>query len=111
DLDPESTVIEHMFAIGEMLPVEARTHLGRFLFTGDDVFRKVEKLSGGEKNKLALAQLTWMRPNLLILDEPTNHLDIDSREGLAEADRGSPLCAHAGRRHGQTGARLRNSPI
>src|SRR5205085_9266407 len=77
DLDLEATVLEHMFMVGEMLPVEARTHLGKFLFTGDDVFRKVEKLSGGEKNKLALAQLTYLRPNLLVLDEPTNHLDID----------------------------------
>ncbi len=84
DLDPEATVLEHMFMVGEMLPVEARTHLGKFLFTGDDVFRPVEKLSGGEKNKLALAQLTWLRPNLLILDEPTNHLDIDSREALTQ---------------------------
>ncbi len=84
DLDLDATVIEHMFSVGEMLPEEARTHLGRFLFTGDDVFRKVEKLSGGEKNKLALAQLTYVRPNLLILDEPTNHLDIDSRQALAE---------------------------
>ena len=84
DLDPEATVLEHMFGMGDMLPVEARTHLGKFLFTGDDVFRKVEKLSGGEKNKLALAQLTYLRPNLLILDEPTNHLDIESREALVK---------------------------
>ena len=82
DLDREATVLEHMFGLGDMLPVEARTHLGKFLFTGDDVFRKVEKLSGGEKNKLALAQLTYLRPNLLVLDEPTNHLDIESREAL-----------------------------
>ncbi len=84
DLDPEATVLEHMFGLGDMLPVEARTHLGKFLFTGDDVYRKVEKLSGGEKNKLALAQLTYLRPNLLILDEPTNHLDIESREALVK---------------------------
>ncbi len=84
DLDLDATVLEHMFMVGEMLPEEARTHLGRFLFTGDDVFRKVEKLSGGEKNKLALAQLTYLRPNLLILDEPTNHLDIESRQALVE---------------------------
>ncbi len=83
-LDLEATVLENMFAVGEMQPVEARTHLGRFLFTGDDVFRPVSTLSGGEKNKLALAQLTWLKPNLLILDEPTNHLDIDSREALVE---------------------------
>ncbi|MEP6755871.1 MAG: ribosomal protection-like ABC-F family protein [Chthonomonadales bacterium] len=82
DLDLTSSVLENMLSVGEMLPTEARTHLGKFLFTGDDVFRPVEKLSGGEKNKLALAIVTWLRPNLLILDEPTNHLDIDSREAL-----------------------------
>jgi ATP-binding cassette subfamily F protein 3 len=82
DLDLEANVLENMMDVAEMLPGEARTHLGKFLFTGDDVFRPVAKLSGGEKNKLALAQLTYLRPNLLILDEPTNHLDIDSREAL-----------------------------
>jgi ATP-binding cassette subfamily F protein 3 len=84
ELDLEATVIENMMDVAEMLPVEARTYLGRFLFTGDDVFRKVADLSGGEKNKLALAQLTYLRPNLLVLDEPTNHLDIASREALTE---------------------------
>jgi ATP-binding cassette subfamily F protein 3 len=82
ELDLEATVLENMLQVAEMQPIEARTHLGRFLFSGDDVFRKVSDLSGGEKNKLALAQLTYLRPNLLILDEPTNHLDIDSREAL-----------------------------
>ena len=67
-----------------MLPTEARTHLGKFLFTGEDVFKPAGKLSGGEKNKLVLAQLTYLKPNLLILDEPTNHLDIDSRQALVE---------------------------
>jgi ATP-binding cassette subfamily F protein 3 len=82
ELDLEATVLENMLQVAEMQPIEARTHLGKFLFTGDDVFRTVSDLSGGEKNKLALAQLTYLRPNLLILDEPTNHLDIDSREAL-----------------------------
>jgi ATP-binding cassette subfamily F protein 3 len=84
DLDLEATVLENMMDVAEMLPTEARTHLGKFLFTGDDAFRPVAKLSGGEKNKLVLAQLTYLRPNLLILDEPTNHLDIDSREALVQ---------------------------
>ena len=84
DLDLEASVLENMMAVGEMEPEAARTHLGRFLFTGDDVFRETALLSGGEKNKLVLAQLTYMKPNLLILDEPTNHLDIDSREALGQ---------------------------
>jgi len=87
-LDLEATALENMLSVGEMLPAAARTHLGRLLFTGDDVFRRTADLSGGEKNKLALAMLAWQRPNLLILDEPTNHLDIDSREALTEMLRG-----------------------
>ncbi len=84
DLDLDASVLENMMAVGEMEPQAARTHLGRFLLTGDDVFREVRMLSGGEKNKLVLAQLTFLKPNLLILDEPTNHLDIDSREALGQ---------------------------
>lgn len=84
DLDMDATVMENMMDVAEMEPVVARTHLGRFLFVGDDVFRQARLLSGGEKNKLVLAQLTWLKPNLLILDEPTNHLDIDSREALGQ---------------------------
>jgi len=84
DLDLEATVLENMMNVGEMQPTDARSHLGRFLFTGDDAFRPVKHLSGGEKNKLVLAQLTFLRPNLLILDEPTNHLDLDSREALGQ---------------------------
>ncbi|MGC8668549.1 MAG: ABC-F family ATP-binding cassette domain-containing protein [Chthonomonadales bacterium] len=84
ELDADASVLENMFAAGETDPAAARAHLGRFLFKGDDVFKPVSLLSGGEKNRLVLAQLTWLRPNLLILDEPTNHLDIASREALAE---------------------------
>ncbi len=84
DLDLDATVMDNMMDVAEMEPVVARTHLGRFLFTGDDVFRQVRLLSGGEKNKLVLAQLTYLKPNLLILDEPTNHLDLDSREALGQ---------------------------
>jgi ATP-binding cassette, subfamily F, member 3 len=84
DLDLEATVLENMLDVKEVEMVEARSHLGRFLFTGDDVFRPVKLLSGGEKNKLVLAQLTMLRPNVLILDEPTNHLDLDSREALGQ---------------------------
>jgi ATP-binding cassette subfamily F protein 3 len=82
DLDLEATVLDNMLDVADMQPTDARTHLGRFLFTGDDVFRQAKHLSGGEKNKLVLAQLTYLKPNLLVLDEPTNHLDLDSREAL-----------------------------
>jgi ATP-binding cassette subfamily F protein 3 len=68
----------------DILPAEARNLLGRFLLSGDDVYRPIRTLSGGEKNKLSLARLTHLRPNLLVLDEPTNHLDMASREALAE---------------------------
>ncbi len=85
-LDPDQTVLQ---ALREKAPrrsdTELRTMLGTFLFTGDDVFKRVRVLSGGEKSRLALARTLCSPANFLILDEPTNHLDIQSREVLVDA--------------------------
>ena len=83
DLDLDMSPLDTMVWDLDLKPPEARNLLGRFLITGDDVFRPIRTLSGGEKNKLSLAKLTQLNPNLLILDEPTNHLDMASREALA----------------------------
>ncbi len=85
DLHPERTLVEEIDAVApRMLLAEIRHYLARFLFTGEDVFKKVEVLSGGERGRLALAKLTLSNANLLLLDEPTNHLDIPSQETLQE---------------------------
>ena len=83
-LDPSQSPIDYLVYEFDLLPADARNLLGRFLFSGDDVFRPIRTLSGGEKNKLVLASLTTLDPNLLVLDEPTNHLDMASREALSE---------------------------
>jgi len=83
-LNPNLSVIDSIHDIADMTETEARNYLARFLFTGDDVFKSVGMLSGGEKNKLALARMILEPCNLLILDEPTNHLDIASCEALTE---------------------------
>ena len=85
DLDVEQTVLDSLWeeAVG-WTETQARNHLARFLFSGDDVAKRVGMLSGGEKNKLALSRMLLRPCNLLILDEPTNHLDIESCETLTE---------------------------
>ncbi len=81
-LNPERTPLEEIMAAKEMPPNKARDYLAKFLFTGDDVFKKVAVLSGGERGRVALAKLALEGANLLLLDEPTNHLDIPAQEIL-----------------------------
>jgi ATP-binding cassette subfamily F protein 3 len=84
-LQPERTLIEEIDSVApNMLLGEVRNYLARFLFTGDEVFKKVQVLSGGERGRLALAKLSLENANLLLLDEPSNHLDIPSQEILQE---------------------------
>jgi len=81
-LDPEKTVLDEIMNASGMLPYQARDYLGKYLFSGDDAFKLVSMLSGGERGRLALAKLALEDTNLLLLDEPTNHLDIPSQEVL-----------------------------
>ncbi len=82
-LDPEKTVLDEILAQSPgMLPYQGRDYLGKYLFSGDDAFKTVSMLSGGERGRLALAKLALQDTNLLLLDEPTNHLDIPSQEIL-----------------------------
>jgi len=77
-----TTVLEAILATMPITPGEARGYLARFLFRGDDAFKEVALLSGGERSRLELAVLGIMPSNLLLLDEPTNHLDIPAREAI-----------------------------
>jgi len=84
DLDPEKSVLDTILDLKNLPLSEARNFLARFLFTGDDVFKRIGDLSGGEQSRVALAKLVLLRANFLLLDEPTNHLDIASQEILEE---------------------------
>jgi ATP-binding cassette, subfamily F, member 3 len=82
-LDPNRTVLQEIDSVmPHWLPGQIRDYLGKYLFSGDDVYKKVDMLSGGERGRLALAKLALQDTNLLLLDEPTNHLDIPSQEVL-----------------------------
>ncbi len=83
-LPAEKTVMEALQAHRYMPPGEARNYLAQYLFRGEDVFKRVELLSGGERARLALAILALEGANLLLLDEPTNHLDIPAQEVLQD---------------------------
>jgi ATP-binding cassette subfamily F protein 3 len=77
------TVLDSLMQADPRLTIgEARAFLARFLFTGDDVFKTIDTLSGGQRSRLALARLSRQEVNFLVLDEPTNHLDIESQEVL-----------------------------
>ncbi len=82
DLNPNNTVLDEIRLATPFSEESARTFLGRFLFSGDDVYKPISALSGGERSRLALAKLTLLGANFLVLDEPTNHLDLPARQAL-----------------------------
>ncbi len=84
NFDPANTVLDELTLQHPMQPETARNHLAHYLFQGDDVFKPVGALSGGERARLALAILAAEGANFLVLDEPTNHLDIPAQEVLQE---------------------------
>jgi len=84
DLDEQSTVLDEILNVKNLPLEKARGFLGRFLFSGDDVFKPVANLSGGEQGRVTLAKLALQGANLLLLDEPTNYLDIESQELLEQ---------------------------
>lgn len=86
DLEERNEIIDELRRVAPLVENGVlRSFLAGFLFFGEDVFKRVSDLSGGEKGRLALAKLIYSQKNVLILDEPTNHLDIPSREALEDA--------------------------
>jgi ATP-binding cassette, subfamily F, member 3 len=83
-LNMERSILDEIRQVSALSEEGARSFLGRFLFSGDDVFKQIGTLSGGERSRVALAKLTLQGPNLMVLDEPTNHLDLQSRQFLEE---------------------------
>jgi len=81
-LEPEKNLLETITSASDFDLKQARNHLGRYLFRGDDVFKQVKDLSGGEKNRLALARLALGSGNCLLMDEPTSHLDLPALEEI-----------------------------
>jgi ATP-binding cassette subfamily F protein 3 len=85
-INPDFDLIDALEDVNSEIPIgRMRTILGSFLFSGDDVFKKIKVLSGGEKSRIALARLLLTKSNFIILDEPTNHLDFNSKEILQKA--------------------------
>ena len=110
NLNPASTILDELLWPDGTRVQDARDQAGRFLFSGDDVIKRVADLSGGERSRLALAKLVRSGANLLLLDEPTNHLDIPSREALEAALAGFEgtmvLASHDRRLIGRLATRL-----
>ena len=84
-LNPENTVLDEITYEFGLSEEQARSYLGAFLFRGDDVFRRIGELSGGEQSRVAFLKLMLTGANFLVLDEPTNHLDIPAKEAVEEA--------------------------
>ncbi|EOD13146.1 hypothetical protein EMIHUDRAFT_452041 [Emiliania huxleyi CCMP1516] len=102
-MDPEKSSVNHMRSLTQE-GVSARKYLGRFGLSGDLALNPIKYLSGGQKSRLAFAELAWRSPHILLLDEPTNHLDLETIEALAMAlnqfDGGGVFVSHKSRTRG-----------